>query len=114
MSHRASRRRLLRAGALVGAASFAQLLRLHDAHGTVAAGAPVGPYGAPRPTRDLATGLALLQLPPGFRYRSYSWTGDALDDGAPCPGNHDGMAVLACRAGGGDGAIVLVRNHERG
>ncbi len=114
MSHRASRRRLLRAGALAGAASFAQLLRLHDAHGAVAAGAQVGPYGAPRPTRDLATGLALLQLPPGFRYRSYSWTGDALDDGAPCPGNHDGMAVLASRAGGGDGEIVLVRNHERG
>ena len=112
MSHHATRRRVLRAGALFGASSFAELLRLRDAH--AAAAAQPGPYGALRPVADLATGLPLLQLPPGFRYRSYSWTGDLLDDGSPCPNNHDGMAVLASRSPAGDGELVLVRNHERG
>ena len=112
MSSTVSRRRVLRAGALLGASSFAELLRLRDAHAAPAE--QTGPYGVLGPVRDLATGLELLQLPAGFRYRSYAWTGDALDDGTPCPGNHDGMAVLTSRAGVHDGEIVLVRNHERG
>ena len=54
----------------------------------------VNPYGPVRPTRDETTGLALLQLPEGFRYWSYSWTGDEMSDGVPCPNLHDGMAVV--------------------
>lgn len=76
-----------------------------------------GPYGPLAPVADLATGLPLLQLPRGFSYTSFGWTGDALDDGKPCPGRHDGMAVMHRnpRVGTGRGnELVLVRNHEVG
>ena len=46
------------------------------------------------PKLDETTGLPLLQLPDGFRYISYSWTGDPLRDGTLCPNLHDGMAVV--------------------
>ena len=52
------------------------------------------PYGPIRPQKDETTGLELLKLPEGFRYWSYSWTGDVLSDGVRCPGLHDGMAVV--------------------
>ena len=29
-----------------------------------------------------------------MRYVSYSWTGDVMSDGVPCPSLHDGMAVV--------------------
>ncbi len=58
--------------------------------------------------RDETTGLALLQLPPGFSYLSFGWTGDLLIDGTPTPGAHDGMAVIAEK----DGVLTLCRNHE--
>lgn len=69
-----------------------------------------GPYGPIGPVADLATGLPLLQLPAGFRYRSVSWSGDAMDDGNPAPELPDGMAVIEARGG----EVVLVRNHEVG
>ena len=47
-----------------------------------------------RPTKDQTTGLELLKLPEGFKYWSYSWTGDVLSDGVICPNLHDGMAVV--------------------
>lgn len=65
-------------------------------------------YGPLRPTADEATGLALLELPEGFRYRSFGWTGDPLACGTPTPGVHDGMAAFDA----GDGIVRLVRNHE--
>jgi hypothetical protein len=68
------------------------------------------PYGPIAPVADETTGLSLLQLPPGFRYRTYAWTGDPLQDGSPCPGAHDGMAVVGRR---GASEIVIVRNHEQ-
>ncbi len=77
-------------------------------------------YGPLAPVNDLATGLPLLQLPRGFSYRSFGWTGDRMDDGQPCPGSHDGMAVVATRGGKRgrgyrrDAEYVLIRNHERG
>jgi secreted PhoX family phosphatase len=58
--------------------------------------------------KDETTGLALLQLPTGFRYASFGWTGDPLIDGTPTPGAHDGMAVIAEQ----DGLLTLCRNHE--
>lgn len=67
-----------------------------------------GPYGELRPTLDGSTGLPLLSLPEGFRYRSFSWAGEAMSDGSPTPVRHDGMAVVAQR----DNQLVLVRNHE--
>ena len=66
-------------------------------------------YGPLRPVADEVTGLELLQLPEGFRYRSFGWAGEPLSDGTPCPTRHDGMGVVAS-----DGEIVtLVRNHEQ-
>lgn len=80
--------------------------------------APVaGPYGPLAPVADRATGLPLLMLPRGFSYTSLAWTGDAMDDGQPCPGRHDGMAVMHSnpRVGVSRGnELVLVRNHEVG
>ena len=67
-----------------------------------------GGYGPLRPVNDETTGLPLLELPEGFRYRSLGWTGDPMDTGAPTPSHHDGMAVVAQRGS----SIILVRNHE--
>jgi secreted PhoX family phosphatase len=61
---------------------------------------------------DLETGLPLLWLPAGFSYRSFSWTGDPMSDGAPTPGAHDGMGVIAQARRGSETEITLVRNHE--
>jgi len=66
-------------------------------------------YGPLSPVADEATGLPLLQLPAGFRYQSFGWTGDVMSDGVATPGSHDGMAVVASSAN----KLVLVRNHEQ-
>ena len=65
-------------------------------------------YGPLRPVKDATTGLPLLELPEGFRYLTFGWTGDPLDDGKRTPGLHDGMAAFPGR----NGTVVLVRNHE--
>jgi uncharacterized protein len=67
-------------------------------------------YGPLFPVNDEATGLPLLMLPRGFKYVSFGWTGDLLDNGAPTPNLHDGMAAFAA----GRGRVRLVRNHEVG
>jgi secreted PhoX family phosphatase len=83
------------------------------------------PYGALAPVADQSTGLPLLQLPPGFSYSSFAWTGDRMADGQPVPSRHDGMAVMrnqgvaagVARNGRGNGhgpELVLIRNHEIG
>src|SRR5262245_50353560 len=104
-----SRRRLLPRGAPAPAA----LLRadtLQTFMGRRAYGLTAGPspYGPIRPARDESTGLPLLQLPDGFRYLSYGWTGDPMADGVPTPNLHDGMAVV--EAQGDSGRLILVRN----
>jgi secreted PhoX family phosphatase len=71
------------------------------------------PYGALAPVNDLITGLPLIQLPPGFSYKSYGWTGDLMADGLATPGAHDGMGVVRAKRVGRSLEIVLVRNHER-
>ncbi len=65
-------------------------------------------YGPLRPVADATTGLELLHLPEGFRYLSYGWTGDEMEEGRPTPAAHDGMAVISDH----DGVIILARNHE--
>jgi uncharacterized protein len=67
-------------------------------------------YGPLRPVNDATTGMPLLELPEGFRYMTFGWTGDAMDDGRRIPPLHDGMAAFA----GQNGRVVLVRNHEIG
>ena len=52
------------------------------------------PYGPISPKIDESTGLPLIMLPDGFRYQSFSWTGDMMSDGVSCPSLHDGMAVV--------------------
>lgn len=91
-----------------GLAAFA--VPLHALRGRIDAGLTaldVG-YGPLRAARDATTGLPLLELPDGFRYLTFGWSGDAMDDGTPTPPLHDGMAAFA----GEDGMVVLVRNHE--
>ena len=64
-----------------------------------------------RPVPDATTGLPLLQLPEGFSYRSFGWTGDLMEGGVPTPDRHDGMAAFA---GSSPDEVFLIRNHERG
>jgi secreted PhoX family phosphatase len=65
-------------------------------------------YGPLLPVKDATTGLPLLELPHGFRYLTFGWAGDLMENERPTPTAHDGMAVFA----GPDETIVLVRNHE--
>jgi uncharacterized protein len=116
----ASRRRFLATGsASLAATPFIATLGVlqmrHAAAATGSSAAVLGPYGPVAPVLDHTTGLPLLQLPEGFEYSSFGWTGDPMADGQPCPGSHDGMAVVGSNARGrGDVDVVLVRNHERG
>lgn len=104
------RRALLRGAAAAAAASVPfQALAARTAAAAPAKLEFDAGYGPLRPVRDQATGLELLQLPRGFEYISYGWTGDPMDDGVPTPGAHDGMAAFRY----GD-RVHLVRNHERG
>lgn len=66
------------------------------------------PFGPLRPVADEVTGLPILLLPEGFRYRTISWVGESLSDGYPSPGACDGMGVIQ-QSGS---QLRLVRNHE--
>lgn len=69
---------------------------------------PTAGYGPLRPVADETTGLPLLQLPEGFRYRSFGWVGEPLANGGRAPGAADGMGIVRV-----DGEVfTLVRNHE--
>jgi uncharacterized protein len=94
-----------------GAAAFATPLDALRSRLEAGAGAPseLG-YGPLRPVNDATTGLPLLELPEGFRYLTFGWTGDPMDDGRRIPPLHDGMAAFA----GEKGRVVLLRNHEVG
>jgi uncharacterized protein len=99
------RRRLMKLGAGAGAAVAFTSPFEALAHG----GRKSGPgYGDLVEAIDETTGLPLLKLPRGFRYLSFGWTGDPLEDGQPTPGGHDGGAVLE----GAYGRVYYVRNHE--
>ena len=101
------RRAFLRGGAaLIGTAAVAAALH-GKAASALAAPGPHG-YGPVAPVTDEATGLPLIQLPAGFRYWSYGWTGDPMDNGTPTPALHDGMGII--RSFGR--WLVLCRNHE--
>lgn len=66
------------------------------------------PFGPLHPVADETTGLPILLLPEGFRYRTLSWVGERLGDGFRTPAAHDGMGVVE-QAGS---QLRLVRNHE--
>ena len=50
-------------------------------------------------TIDASTGKPLLKLPPGFRYFSFGWQGEALQDGSTMPSSADGMGLVHYGAG---------------
>lgn len=103
------RRDFLRHAALLGGAAVTVPLEaLWDPAGAGRLAPDDRGYGPLGPVPDEATGLPLLQLPEGFRYRSFGWTGDPLDNGLRTPAGHDGMAAFA----GPDGTVILIRNHE--
>lgn len=52
----------------------------------------------------------VIDLPRGFQYRIISEEGSTLSNGAPVPGDHDGMAAFQ----GPGNTTILVRNHELG
>ncbi len=91
-------------GAAIGAAFTELTARLAVAQTTETTAG----FGPLQPTLDRSTGLPLLQLPEGFEYCSFGWTGDPLSDGSPTPPEHDGMAVIHET----EDEIVLCRNHE--
>jgi secreted PhoX family phosphatase len=111
-----NRRTLLRSGAAVASASalagplFGLFARQVQA--TTQLEAIKSPYGPIAPVRDKSTGLPLLQLPGGFSYQSFGWSGDPMADGKPTPMQHDGMAVVQTRVVDGETEITLIRNHE--
>ena len=110
-----NRRSFLRDAALTATAAIPfTAFNLHTANaqshkGGVRRGQTAG-YGPLFPTNDETTGLPLLMLPEGFKYLSFGWTGDLLDNSQPTPGSHDGMAAFAA----GRDRVRLVRNHEVG
>lgn len=101
------RRRLLRAAAALTACGLNPALALAAGRPALAGGVE-GP-GPLRPVADDSTGLPLLMLPEGFRYRSFGWAGEALSDGTgTIPDAADGMGIARV-----DGEVfTLVRNHE--
>ena len=104
------RRAFMRGGAaLLGTAAVAAALH-GRATSAFAKGNGNDGYGPVAPVRDEATGLALIQLPAGFKYWSYGWTGDPMDNGVATPSLHDGMGII--RSFGR--WLVLCRNHEVG
>lgn len=108
-----SRRTFLRRGAMgAGAYWMLSLAELNARKEYGSARAPFSPYGPVSPKIDETTGLPLIQLPDGFRYMTYGWTGDVMADGVKTPGLHDGMAVVDEE--GTSGRLILVRNHEVG
>lgn len=103
---RLPRRQFLRQATTLGAAAFALPLEAWARAGRY--DSFEDGYGPLSPVKDETTGLPLLQLPAGFRYLTYGWTGDAMSDALRTPGAHDGMAAFAWR---GD-VVRLIRNHE--
>jgi uncharacterized protein len=65
-------------------------------------------YGELQPTPEEETGIEYLALPPGFRYRIISRSGDPMTDGKATPGIFDGTAAYP----GPNGTTILIRNHE--
>lgn len=104
-----TRRAFLKHAVLAGASAISVPLESLWRHAG-AAPVTVDGYGPLRPATDASTGLPLIQLPEGFRYRSFGWTGDPMTSGVRTPGAHDGMAAFARE----DGLIALIRNHELG
>jgi len=104
----ASRREFLAAG-LFGVGTLSLGLLAYGKHRARIQGETIPELMGPlRNAEDETTGLPLLRLPEGFRYRTLSWAGAELHDGYRVPAAADGMGVVRQ-----DGSrVTLVRNHE--
>ena len=99
-----SRRQFLRTGLTAGSAAFSLgFLGCSRLLSNPSVDSLIEPYGGYR-----IDPAGILDLPPGFRYHTFSTTGETMDDGFLVPGGHDGMAAFP----GPDGKTILVRNHE--
>lgn len=102
-------RRKLLLGGLAGAGAVSLGLLAYAARRDQLPGASIPELMGPlKVTLDETTGLPLLRLPEGFRYKTFSWAGTRLHDGFDVPGNADGMGVVRQQGS----RITLVRNHE--
>ncbi|MQA89214.1 MAG: DUF839 domain-containing protein [Gemmatimonas sp.] len=98
------RRTFLRraAGGLAVPSSVVGLMAACDRWpGTIGPGGPKG-YG------PIDNDQGILRLPEGFHLRPFGAVGDPMNDGAPTPIAHDGMAAFSA----GPHKVRLIRNHE--
>ena len=105
---KSSRRDFITAGLLgAGAASLGlvALSKYAAARGKPAMSDAMGRLVA---TRDGTTGIPLVLLPKGFRYKTFSWARSRLHDGHRVPEMADGMGVVRTEGS----RVTLVRNHE--
>jgi secreted PhoX family phosphatase len=103
-----SRRQFIKAG-LAGAGAISIGLFAWTRNQALRQGRGIAESMGPvRAVADETTGLPLLLLPEGFRYRTFSWAGSELHDGHRVPGAADGMGVVKQEGS----RITLVRNHE--
>ena len=86
-----------------GAVGAGSALALAPVAGALASSGNRGGYG---PLVEDPSGL--LDLPRGFRYRVVQSVEDQLSNGAPVPGDFDGMVAID----GPQHSTILVRNHE--
>ena len=107
---RTDRRRFLKHGLIaagglgLGTYAWSRLARMGPVPGFHEA------FGPLRPVNDQTSGLPILMLPDGFRYRSFAWAGETLGDGYLSPKFADGMGVVRDE----NGIVTLIRNHEIG
>src|SRR5688572_10722763 len=71
-----NRRAFMKGGASLfgGLAIGASLQSLMAPRAFASSGLATSPYGVPLPASDETTGLNLIQLPLGFRYKTFGWT----------------------------------------
>ncbi len=108
MTQRSGRRRFLgqMGGIGLGGLPLAGML-LQGCSGTAVRTQSAG-YGQLKPVADATTGLPLLRLPEGFRYRTFGWVGSPLVGGFRTPKAHDGMGIVRTEGR----KLTLIRNHE--
>ena len=95
-----SRRQFLRKGVTAGSAAFTLgFLGCSQLMTNPSVESLIEPYGGFR-----SDPAGVLDLPLGFKYHTFSKTGETMDDGFLVPGGHDGMAAFPGPNG---------RNHSR-
>ena len=108
MAESGSRRHFLKTGLLIAGGAglgFVALSRFLKSTWKLRSNEALGSL---KPVIDETTGLPILLLPEGFRYRTFAWAGETLADGHVSQTNCDGMGVVSTFGS----RVTLVRNHE--